>query len=1240
MKKSFQIPIILFLLFIAFPCSTFAQGANCASAVLVNVNTNYGGILPSNNINVNLSCATIRRNGWVRFVATSSTVTITQAPRGSWFDPSITAYSGACGTLTEIGCVNAAGNGGTENLVVNGLTVGNTYYVRIGGIHNWDYNSWAFGTFSITANPDNDLCANATTLNCGDINVFGSNNGSSNIAHGTGCTLGNYGVWYTFVGDGLQTTIITSAEPGSDPEMAIMSGSCGSFSTITCEDDTGSGGVESYTINTVNGTTYYIYIADYFGAYLVDFTISRTCITSCNNTTTPLHTDLACPSVIAADTLGNNPASLDYCAGDTSIDLEATYLDIGDTSSYTVTDISGTAPPYNFGCLANQVSVDDDDVFSPVVNLPFTFCFYGQTYNSCVIGSNGIISFDTSLANSQSGWEINFNIPNAVNASAYETFWWGTIRNDYGFGPSIYGAHYDIDPRYGGEVGWELVTLDTGCRALIAAWNEVPLFLNSAIGDISKRYTSMMVLYENTNVIEIYIKEKVMDDVDPNTSNIWNNGRATIGLQNAASNAATAPPNRNDINTTWTATDEAWRFVPSGGSIVSLNWYEGSGTGGLNLGSTDIVTVNPAGTTTYTAAVTYTFCNAPGSPVTITDEVTVNTSGKRWNGGDNTIGPNTTPDDWNNPENWLGNSIPTINDCVYIPTTAANPNPVIYDDAIGYCDRLILQPNTSLTLESDTDPTNPQPFSANPTAAALTVQNNIILNGNLTLEDDASLVQISNAASNSGSGQVTISRNSAPVISSDYIYWSSPIANYTLNGLPGNATYQWLPTQANGTAGLHGNWDNASGAMPIGKGFIKRAGSNNANGVSAIFNGTITNLNNGNLSTSISSGTWNSGTYQGLGYNGTSNTTLATNEDDNFNLIGNPYPSSLNVKAFLTANSNIEGNVRVWTHGTPIGASGTDQFYQDYANNYSVNDYITYNLTGATIQNGFHGNIGTGQGFFVLMKHGETPNPGMVNFTNDMRYYGASPFSHYGNNQFYKTNNTSNKDENGEAHRIWFSLVSPDEQEVYNMLIGYIEGATNDNDRMFDAASTDYNAMNIFSILDNQRMVIQGRALPFNENDEVPIGVITTSTGIHTIGINSVDGLFLDETQNIFLADLELGIVHDLRANPYTFMATPGRHDRFMLRFIDNSLGIDTVNTNNYLSIIAPNNSYIKVVSETENIKSIEIYDLLGREIVNKKEINSKTYTIANTSFSNSVYIVKATLISGKYKIQKVVLRN
>ncbi|NQY04644.1 MAG: T9SS type B sorting domain-containing protein [Flavobacteriaceae bacterium] len=302
-----------------------------------------------------------------------------------------------------------------------------------------------------------------------------------------------------------------------------------------------------------------------------------------------------CPDVIAGGIgLGDvDPPPIDCTSGTNCVDLEATYLSLGDTTDYTVSSIA-YAPPSAFTGLANPISVGQDDVWSPIINLPFEFCFYGNSFTQCIAGSNGVINFNTADAGGPSGYAFSNNLPSTLGAL---------------FPNSIYGVYHDIDPAQGGEIGWELVTLSTGCRALIVGYHDVPMFQNNSI-----LYTGMMVLYEDTNVIDVYIEEKNVDGT-------WNGGNAVVGIQNDTATIAHVPPGRNSLDPDWTVTNEAWRFTPRGPAITSITWYEGSGTGGPVVGNTDIINVCPVATTTYTAEVTYTLCD--GSVITETNETTV-----------------------------------------------------------------------------------------------------------------------------------------------------------------------------------------------------------------------------------------------------------------------------------------------------------------------------------------------------------------------------------------------------------------------------------------------------------------------------------------------------------------------------------------------------------------------------------------------------------------------------------------
>jgi len=130
--------------------------------------------------------------------------------------------------------------------------------------------------------PINDQCVGATSLHCG-ANLTGQTTvGSTAKTEIVATNASPYGVWYSFVGDGQQTTITSIASAGFNHSMGIYSGSCGSLTHIITKDNSGPGGTETHTFNTTSGTTYYVYIAHYStsgnSTQTGTFSISRICI--------------------------------------------------------------------------------------------------------------------------------------------------------------------------------------------------------------------------------------------------------------------------------------------------------------------------------------------------------------------------------------------------------------------------------------------------------------------------------------------------------------------------------------------------------------------------------------------------------------------------------------------------------------------------------------------------------------------------------------------------------------------------------------------------------------------------------------------------------------------------------------------------------------------------------------------------------------------------------------------------
>jgi hypothetical protein len=1100
--------------------------------------------------------------------------------------------------------------------IIGGLITGRTYYVQV---YTYTATTGQTSTFDICIGtppppPPNDEPCNAVALTPGQTCVgtsgyveFASNSGI-NSCFGTP----DNDVWYSFVATATSHSVLIQNVSGNSTDMyhAVY----GPFTPPDCSvavgdniscSDANSSSVAGLTI----GATYYVQVFTYFtGPHNTTFDI---CITEPCTPPVAITTD----SCIFVDVTPDSSIIGSCGSGTASETLTADYLDLGDTSDYDVDLITYDTTTFNsFDSAAIfGVALSDDDRWSDIAyTLPIDFCFYGNTVSQFVVGANSMVSFNSALANTACGYSFDENLPSTDQSL---------------FTNTIYASYHDIDPGVGGTIRYGSTSVG-GCQVFIVIWDDVPMFY-----DNSRLSTSMLVLYEDTNIIEVYIKEKVIDGGAP-----WNGGNAIVGVQNATATQAVVAPCRNSLDDNWTTVNEAWRFTPSGGtSIANLQWLVDGVLNPTYNGQTSI-TVSPSSTTTYTAQVTYNLCNA--TTLVESDVATITVAGgKVWDGS--------TSRDWMVPSNWSDNLVPTAADCVIIPATANDP--IIYDDANGDGLYMVVETGATLTLTSDTN--------ANGSASTLTIQDYIDIQGtgSVIVQDDASLIQVYDSTtvplpSAANSGAIELSRNTN-VRLTDYVYWSSPVQGFNVTSVyggftPTNYIYQWLPTVPTGTftpgvlptGGMpicYGNWDPYSSTMNLGKGYIVRAPTNHTAGVStatAVFTGVP---NNGVITQQILSGTNSFGnsnyTYNPYGVDDL----IVTPFDDNWNLLGNPYPSALDANAFLThpSNSIIEGAVHIWTHGTQIGNNG-DSFYDDYSLTYDVADYTTYNFSGTNTYDdeSFAGKIASGQGFFVLALNDS--ESGSVTFNNSMRDRTHS------NTAFYRNADSSEDTSTIERNRIWLNLIDQN-GSTSSILVGYIEGATQEKDRLYDAYIREVNSLSMYSKIDDERMIIQGRALPFDQNDQVPLGTVIPQAGQYTIAISNVDGLFLNENQNIYLEDRHLGIIHNLRAAPYTFTETEAvdYQNRFVLRYTNEALSITDFELS-ALTIKAPKGDYIKINSELNLIDSVIVYDLLGRVLYNENAINQSEVVLNNHDLSAGTYIVKAILSNGLSKAQKIVLKN
>ena len=327
--------------------------------------------------------------------------------------------------------------------------------------------------------------------------------------------------------------------------------------------------------------------------------------------------------------------------------------------------------------------------------------------------------------------------------------------------------------------------------------------------------------------------------------------------------------------------------------------------------------------------------------------------------------------------------------------------------------------------------------------------------------------------------------------------------------------------------------------------------------------------------------TWN-GTFTGVPNNGDITYTIQNLElGRHFYLIGNPYPSKINADEFIQQNSNaVTGAIYFWRK----------------TNNAKKPSYCTWTKAGFT-SNGedqvfsLGHMIASGQGFFVEV----LPDTEEIIFRNSQR-------SDDVNQQFFKSQNVV------ETNRIWLNATNS--SGAYSqMLLGYLSGATVGVDYGIDGKYNNDGAIALTSTIDGKAYAIQGRPVPFEASDVVPLQFKAKEAGSYTIAIDRVDGLF-ENDQTIYLKDQLTGSFQDLKLEPYTFISEAGTfEDRFSIVY-QNPLSTNQFAQEKNSVIVFQKNNYVIVRSAKTPLKSVKVLDALGRLLYDYNNINSTEITI------------------------------
>ncbi len=552
--------------------------------------------------------------------------------------------------------------------------------------------------------------------------------------------------------------------------------------------------------------------------------------------------------------------------------------------------------------------------------------------------------------------------------------------------------------------------------------------------------------------------------------------------------------------------------------------------------------------------------------------------------------------------------------------------------------------------------TGNQLFIANNTFVR--VDNNLTVNGSMVVKTDGSFVQVNDTAITDGAvlttrNKVTVEKETASLGSYfEYTYWSAPVFGEIIsNGLfeaDANRIYSFSGENfRDSTEETNNDNTTVAGHDDI---------DDNADDWQFAAGGTIMAPGVGYAATHNVFSTFPNQfiyVFEGPFNNGVFNVPIYRNDaelnDNNWNFVGNPYPSAIDADLFLTANVSIDQNaggvngaIFFWSHAT--AADGNTNGNENF--NYAQSDYAIINGVGQTM--GGDGlmptrHIPSGQGFFVSMDDGAassivsgTIKTTDVVFNNSMRVTGN-------NNQFFR-NTIINED-----NKLWVNLTS-DNGVLNQMLVAYVDGATNNDDGMyFDAQRNLSIGTNsaIYSLIAtslDKKFAIQGKDPNSLSLDEVlPFGFNTSidEPTLYTISIYGTEGEFMNEN-TVYLKDKLLNITHELSATDYTFTSERGEYNnRFEIVFRADALSIDEhqVDANDVTVTELANGAVEIKVDKKLSISNVAILDILGRQIYDLSGTRSREiYNLSN--LSKAAYIAKITLSNGQVISKKAIKQH
>jgi hypothetical protein len=576
--------------------------------------------------------------------------------------------------------------------------------------------------------------------------------------------------------------------------------------------------------------------------------------------------------------------------------------------------------------------------------------------------------------------------------------------------------------------------------------------------------------------------------------------------------------------------------------------------------------------------------------------------------------------------------------------------------------------------------------------------------GNIYLRDEGQLIQGDETNNNSGTGIVSIYQEGS-VNQWDYHFWASPIgdplnsdlnaaaignSNLNLASIKNSAargggifdvTNEIVSIPATFSSSYNGSPSSSTSSMIISNYWLnKYTMGTDYSGWNQIKEGGNLNPGEGFTMKGVGDGEGTEQIYdfRGRPNNGTIQVAVGPNQNT---LVGNPYPSAMDLNFYLLSNSNVDVSA-CKSGATPVGdrITGIAYFWEsdpltkshylvDYqggygtyspgscgnAGTYARATFSKYDRDGEPVSSGNQSTsplpgrryAPVGQGFFVVGSE-SISGTDYVEAHNEFRVFQKEDLTTSTFKSAERREKLSPEEASLKAYDDAYRtpqmrlMIGINDSYMRELVAAFSENATTGYDRAADGENISFLSTDISYHLPDSAVPYSINVLPFNVDDELPLIINAGGkTNTYTIKVSEIN----QDVPGVWIYDKEMGEYHDILNASYDLSLPTGVYtDRFAVVFKDDSIALDIAEEIKSSFDVLQNNkiAQLHVLNpRAVALKEISVFDISGRQIVVKlNEGEAQEVVISSANWSDGIYIVRVVTRDNIEFTKKVQVAN